>query len=401
MNHKKLVLITTTILSVLIIAVFVSYHLGFFGHHLTLIKTTFNRLPDWEKDNHNQALETLKKSCLAIVTLDPNLPFNEDISQSGKIEHWQKICLAIDTIDKNDPLSAKKFFEFWFEPYKVYDNFNSKGIFTGYYLPKLSCSLQPDQHYTVPIHALPDDLVNVDLGLFDAKLKNITIKGQVKDHKLYPYPSRKDINNNAIDKTSKVHVWCDNKVDVVFAHIQGSAIVELQDKKQFLIGYVGSNGHPFTGIGKILKEQEPTLQNASVPGIKLWFLQHPEKVDAILNQNASYVFFRLLENDAPLGTQQVPLTPERSLAVDKRYISMGTPIWLDTTIKDETTPNQVAFRHLLIAQDTGSAIKGIIRGDVYWGSGDRAAFVAGHMKNQGRYWVLFPLHSRPYQMLNY
>lgn len=439
---KSLFIILATIL-LLFVVVFTAFYCGWFGQHFILLKTNFAQLPGWEKDDHKLALETLQKSCVRIAKQDPNKPFSSSISQSGTFGDWQKICLAIDQVDKNDPEGARKFFEYWFKPYRIYNNFKTKGLFTGYYLPTLNCSLTQDQQYTVPIYAIPDDWVKVDLGVFDEKLKGRTIVGQVKkDHLLGRYPDRAAITKGAIAKKAKVLAWCDDKIDVAFAHIQGSAIVQLSssaeyqnsvpihpsdlemqlggkekttevyfpvasvatssaenqnivcvppEPKQFLIGYEGANGRSYTSIGKVLiKSGELTAQHSSMQDIRAWMMQHPEKADDILNKNASYVFFRILKNDAPLGSQQVPLTPERSLAVDKKYIPLGAPIWLDTTVPENTSQIATPFQHLLIAQDTGGAIKGIIRGDVYWGGGDQAAFNAGHMKSQGGYWILLP-----------
>jgi membrane-bound lytic murein transglycosylase A len=167
--------------------------------------------------------------------------------------------------------------------------------------------------------------------------------------------------------------------------------VQLPHKKQFLINYAGSNGRPYTSLGKVLvKNQDLTSQHSSMQDIRAWLLKHPEKMNSVLNKNASYVFFRVLKNKDPLGAEQVPLTSRRSLAVDKSYIPLGVPVWLDTGFPSKSSQELVSFRHLMIAQDTGGAIKGIVRGDVYWGSGDKATFIAGHMKSPGRYWLLLP-----------
>ncbi|CAL7961042.1 Membrane-bound lytic murein transglycosylase A [Gammaproteobacteria bacterium] len=433
MKSKKVALIIFAVVLLLLAGVFTSFYCSWFGQHLILIRTNFAYLPDWEKDDHSLALETLQKSCLTIAKQDPQKPFSRSIPQSGTFETWQKICSATNQVDKSDATGARKFFEYWFKPYRIYNNLKTKGLFTGYYLPTLKCSLAQDEHHVEPIYAIPDDWVKVDLGAFDEKLKGRTIVGRVKNHLLYRYPDRAAIIKGDIDKKAKVLAWCDDKIDVAFAHVQGSAIVQLgsskedfqisvpidpiggkekttkvyfpiindtenrnmicvpPEPKQFLIGYEGSNGRSYVSIGKVLiKSHELTPQNSSMQDIRAWLMQHPEKIDTILNQNASYVFFRILKNDAPLGSQQVPLTPERSLAIDKRYLPLGVPIWLDTVIPDNTSQTFAPFRHLLIAQDTGGAIKGIIRGDVYWGSSDKAAFIAGHMKSQGAYWVLLP-----------
>lgn len=407
-KYKKILLIIIAAVMLFSIVAYIAFDRGWFGQHLFLFKTDFTKLPGWYQDDHSAALATLQKSCLIIAKKDPQKLFSNSMLKSRTFGDWQKICLAIDQVDKNDMNSARKFFEHWFKPYQVYNNFNAKGLFTGYYLPTLKCSFTPDERYTAPIYAIPDDWVKVDLGMFDEKLKGKTIVGQVKNNSLRRYPDRAAITKGAISEKAKVLVWCEDQIDVFFAQIQGSAIVQLSSEEpdfwkvlflknfeqpstmckqtQFLVGYEGSNGRSYTSIGKVLiKNNELTSQHSSMQDIRAWLIKNPAKIDSILNQNASYVFFRILENDAPLGSQQIPLTQERSLAVDKRYIPLGAPLWLDTI-----TPDDVPLRRLLIAQDTGGAIKGIIRGDVYWGAGDKAAFIAGNMKSKGKYWILLP-----------
>jgi len=394
MRYRKLAGITIILVLLVIGAVVFGYYRGLFGHNCILVKSNFDLLPDWEKDTHKEALETLAKSCRAISRLDPNQPFGRSISQSGTVESWQKICSAIGDLKTHNDLSAKRFFEFWFEPYHVYDNFSNQGLFTGYYLPKLLCKLKRSKRYSEPIYAIPSDLVKVNLGLFDKKLSGRTVVGQVKDKQVRPYPNRAAIMRGVIRKKAKVLAWCDDMIDVAFAHIQGSAIVRLSKKKQFLINYDSSNGRPYTAIGKVLIKTQGLVPHAvSMQTIRSWLSEHPKKMNYILNQNESYVFFRVLKNNAPFGSEQVPLTPGRSLAVDRRYIPLGVPVWLDTVIPRQKSQILVPFRHLLIAQDTGGAIKGIIRGDVYWGSGSRAAFIAGQMKSLGSCWILLPKRS--------
>jgi membrane-bound lytic murein transglycosylase A len=185
-----------------------------------------------------------------------------------------------------------------------------------------------------------------------------------------------------------VLVWTDNLLDVFFAQIQGSAIVELPDHERLIINYAGTNGRAYTAIGKILLERNAIPKNnLSMQTLRIWLEQHPEEINTVLNSNASYVFFKILKNGDPLGSEQIPLLPERSLAVDTRFIPLGAPLWLSTTLPTHTPS---AFQHLMIAQDTGGAIKGIIRGDVYWGASEKAADIAGHMQSDGQYWILLP-----------
>ena len=262
-------------------------------------------------------------------------------------------------------------------------------------------SLTPSKIYHVPIYGKPNDLVSVDLGLFKPDLKGTIIKGQLINGNLYPYPDQRAIDHGAIAKTAPVVVWVNSKIDRFFLAVQGSGLVKLTDGKTLLLGYAGSNGRPYTAIGKyFIKHGILTEENISKNAIVAWLQAHPNQVDSILDKNASFVFFRVLNNgSAPLGTETVPLTPQRSLAVDPRYIPLGAPIWLDTTLPPATAQKENAprlFQHLLIAQDTGGAIKGIVRGDIYWGAGQTAENIASGMKNAGSYWILLPKNENPY-----
>ena len=369
------------------------YYTGTFGPHPRFVKTTFNRLPNWEQDNQAAALNAFKQSCTAILKKDLNLDFHH-IPQYGKAKDWQIICLAANQIKNADNMAARKFFESWFEPYQIESNFNSRGLFTGYYLPLLHGSLKRDKQSTIPIYGLPNDLVKVNLGAFHPELGNHMLVGQLKDHALIPYPDRAAILNGSLGKKAPVLVWGKNQLDVFFAQIQGSAIVALPKHKQMMIGYASGNGQPYTAIGKVLVQNNALKKSdVSMQSIRDWLTAHPQQVNEILNQNANYVFFRILKGNQPLGTEQIPVTPERTLAVDTQYIALGAPIWLDTVVPEKVSQS-IPFQHLLIAQDTGGAIKGVVRGDVYWGAGEKAAYTAGHMASRGQYWVLLPRHQR-------
>lgn len=355
-------------------------------------KSTFHQLPHWKNENPLQAFQAFKLSCAAILKLEAHTDFHPTIHKMGQTQDWQTICLAANRIKQMNEVSIRQFFESWFEPYAVSDRTNREGLFTGYYLPVIQGSLKPNQQAKFPIYGIPQDLIKIDLGLFHPDLTGKTIVGRVKDNALQPYYDRSAINQGNIHAKTPVLAWGNSLVDIFFAQIQGSAIVQLDHKKQLLIGYAGSNGHPYTSIGKILIEtNELSKENISMQSIRDWLTHHPNEAKTMLNHNASFVFFKILKETSPLGTEQVPLTPRHSLAVDTRYISLGTPVWLDTTLPRTSSEHQSeSFRHLLIAQDTGGAIKGIVRGDIYLGSGQDAAFVAGHMKNPGQYWILLP-----------
>lgn len=377
--------------AIILVALATLYYFGTFGPHLILVKSNFSRLQNWQQSDQTQALIAFQHSCSEILKRDPDSAFSY-LTQSRKTKDWQAICLAANKITSPDSLTARQFFENWFEPYYVLNNLNSHGLFTGYYLPVLQASLHKDQVYSTPIYSLPRDLIRVNLGLFRPEFAGKYIVGQLNNNTLMPYPDRAAINNGAIKSSADVIAWDNNIIDLFYAQIQGCAIVQLPNHHQFIIDYAGDNGHQYTAIGKVLIENKTiTKQDASLQTIRAWLLQHPYQVNDVLNNDASYVFFKILESGSPTGKEGVPLTPQGSLAIDNQYIPLGVPIWIDTVIPhNNPTINLIPYQHLLIAQDVGGAIKGIIRGDIYWGAGDNAEFIAGHLKSPGEYWMLLP-----------
>ncbi len=370
---------------VIFISLLVAYYEGAFGSHILLQKTQFGQLAGWDQDDQAAALKAFQKSCVSILKRSPDQSYFH-LTEAGNTQAWQRLCVAANQLTSVDRKSARQFFETYFMPYVVRDHWNTRGLFTGYYLPAIEGSLHKIKQASAPIYAVPSDLVKVDLGLFNKAWLDKTLVGQLKGHALRPYPDREAIQQGAIRSQGKVIAWASSRADLFFAEIQGSAIVRLPHHQCLLIGFASTNGQPYTAIGKILiKKKEIEKSKMSMQAIRDWLSSHPDQADALLNQNASYVFFRVLKEKAPLGTEQVPLTAERSLAVDTHYIPLGAPLWLETTL-----PNATAYHHLLVAQDVGGAIKGAVRGDIYWGEGTTAADQAGHMRQPGRYWLLLP-----------
>lgn len=381
--------ITKIIIVGVIIAVLLVLYFSGFGAHRVLSKASFKKLPDWQHANHVPALQAFQKSCADILKQDPEKYFGNS-SQNGKNAEWQTICQAALHLKHQNKQTARTFFEKWFQPYSVKNIFQKQGMFTGYYLPLIHASFERSDQYNVPVYGMPKDLVKLNLGDFQPGLHGQAVIARLTNHTLQPYPDRGAIVNGAIEGAAPVLVWADNSVDVFFAHIQGSALVELPNKKVYLLSYAGTNGRPYTAIGKVLVDKKQlSKENVSMQAIRDWLMQHEEERDGILAYDASYVFFTLSPLNEPVGTAQVALTPERSLAVDLRYIPLGAPIWLDTVVPKQDA-ERTPFRQLLIAQDSGGAIRGVVRGDVFWGAGEGAAFTAGHMKSPGQYWLLLP-----------
>ena len=258
---------------------------------------------------------------------------------------------------------------------------------TGYYEAELNGALFPGGAYVAPVYARPADLVTVELGEFSPDLKGRNLVGQVADGKLRPYPARNEIEAGLLGGRGLELLWADDPVDVFYLHIQGSGKVRFPDGSERRVGYAMSNGRDFTGIGRLLLDEGKIGPGeASAQGIRAWLRKNPEEGRAFMQRNARYIFFRWIDGEGPIGAQGVALTPMRSIAVDPRYVPYGLPVFLDTTWPGEQRP----LRRLMVAQDTGSAIKGPLRADFYWGSGEPALDKAGGMKQQGRFYFLLP-----------
>ncbi|MCL9682716.1 murein transglycosylase A [Legionella maioricensis] len=357
-------------------------------------QVSFNQLPGWETGEFKKSLLTFQTSCRAFIKQDPEQVVGTD-QINLQVKDWQPACRAALKINPVIEKSAKLFFQKWFAPVEFYDNKPVKGLFTGYYLPLIKGSYTKSAQFSVPIYETPSNLVNVDLGLFIPDLKNRKLVGRIVGNKILPFYTREQINQGAIKDTARVLVWINSPVDRLFLEIQGSGIIELEDGKRIYVGYDAQNGAPYTPIaGVLIKKGVMTKHNASMQGIKKYFKAHPKEMDKVINQNKSFVFFRLLSLEAALGSQGVALTPGYSLAIDREWIPMGAPLWLSTSRPDSKNPDtSKPMQRLMVAQDTGGAIRGKVRGDVFWGGGDKATLIAGHMKNEGHYWLLLPRHA--------
>lgn len=314
---------------------------------------------------------------------------------------WQDACAQASSMQNVDGATLRKFFESRFVPHQVLNaDGGGDGLITGYYEPLLKGSRKPSRRYPHPLYATPDDLLVVDLSAVYPELKNMRLRGRLQERKVVPYFSRAEIDNGSgSGKNSGVSplkglelLWVDDAVELFFLQIQGSGRVKLENGEIVRIGYAEQNGHPYKSIGRLLVERgELPLEKASMQGIKAWGKQNPDKLGELLQQNPSYVFFREMPADptgklGPLGALGVPLTAGRSLAIDPRAIPQGAPVFLATTWPDSDQP----LNRLMLAQDTGGAIKGGVRADFFWGFGPEAGNQAGKMKQSGRMWVLMP-----------
>ncbi len=339
---------------------------------LILKQVSFAALTGWLADDQGPALRAFKKSCP-----------RDDAS-------FARACAAAGrTADGGQ--APRLFFETWFTPYLATANGVREGLFTGYFEARLRGSMTPGGRYGVPIYGPPEDLVSVDLGDFSDELKGRRIAGRVRDKTLKPYDSRAEITAGSLAGRGLELLWVDDPVDAFFLHIQGSGRVLMNDGRTIRLGFAGRNGHPYRSIGRELATRGEIAKDlVSMPTIRAWIKSHPAEGRALMAANPSYIFFRIVGGDGgdgPIGAQGVALTPGRSLAVDRKFIPLGTPLWLDTS--NPLAPAS-PLRRLVIAQDSGAAIRGPVRGDLFWGWGEAAAAKAGAMKSRGRYYLLRP-----------
>jgi membrane-bound lytic murein transglycosylase A len=304
---------------------------------------------------------------------------------------WQAVCArALSILIKPSNALADSFFRDNFEPYRVVNFDNSDvGLVTGYYEPLLHGSRTPTKRFRYAVYATPSDLVSVELADVYADLKFRRLRGRLVGNKLVPYLDRGEIESPTMPLKGLEIAYVDSAVELFFLQIQGSGQIQLPDGSRIRVGYAEQNGHPFRSLGGLLiRKGEIRAERASMQGIKDWAARNPRKVQQFMNANPSYVFFKELRNDltGPIGTLGVPLTAERSIAVDPRVIPLGVPVLLATTHPE----SRQELKRLMVAQDTGGAIGGAVRADFYWGFGDDAGALAGRMKYPGRMWVLLP-----------
>jgi membrane-bound lytic murein transglycosylase A len=352
---------------------------------VALQAASFELLPGWAADRPAEALAALSRSCERILKADPAKSFGP-VAYAGSYGDWQAACRDMPA-EGADDTAARQYFATKFVPYALSDGANRDGKFTGYYEPVLRGSLKRKKPYLIPLYARPDDLVTVNLGDFKPSLKGETIVGRVDDDHLVPYYTRAEIDKGAIKAEPKV-VWVDDPVDAFFLHIQGSGEVVLPHHKIMQVGYAAANGRPYTAIGRALAKQgalDP--KTVSMQTIRAWLQKHPKEARKVMEQDASFVFFRKLDADmGPLGAEGVELTPGRSLAVDRKLVPYGAPIWVDAS----SPQGKARLQRVMIAQDTGGAITGAVRGDYFWGAGKEAAESAGRMNSAGRDYIFLP-----------
>lgn len=345
-----------------------------------LVATDWSALSGWADDDLAAAWPAFRDSCKAILR-QPN---------------WREVCsLASSLPEKPSSATVRQFIEQHFSPWQSVDaNGSDTGLITGYYEPLIKGSRIRSAQYRWPIHSPPDDMLTIDLASIYPELKSLRLRGRIVGNRVVPYWSRAELDQRPDQLAAKVLFWAADPIDLFFLQVQGSGRIDLPDGEQVRVGYADQNGHPYQSIGRWLVAQgELSLEQASMEGIKQWARSNPTRLAEMLNSNPSYVFFRELPPDSngPVGALGVPVAEGRSLAIDPAHIPLGAPVFLSTTWPFSSQP----LNRLMLAQDTGSAIKGPVRADFFWGFGAKAGAQAGKMRQPGRLWVLLPKGVSP------
>jgi membrane-bound lytic murein transglycosylase A len=361
---------------------------------LTLTPVAFDTLPGWTTEQVAQAMPAFDLSCqkLALSPQDQSLGGSGDAARlGGQAGQWAAVCAAARALPLGDEAAARQFLQSRLQAYAVSDNGNPVGLYTGYYEPAVAGARTRGGVYQTPIYSRPPDLIQVDLGAFSDDLKGRSVTGRVSDGALVPYYDRAEIEQGALRSKRVELLFLADPVDAFFLQIQGSGRVSLPGGQVVRVSYAGQNGRPYVPIGRVLlnRGQIPADQ-VSMQSIRAWLNAHPSEAAGVMDENPSYVFFRELTNidpnEGPPGAEGVPLTPGRSIAVDRNFIPLGAPVWIDTTDPLDGSKLQ----RLMVAQDLGGAIRGPVRADLFFGWDPQAAERAGKMRQKGQEYVLLP-----------
>jgi membrane-bound lytic murein transglycosylase A len=333
---------------------------------LTLLPVSFDRLEGWADDRVAAVVPAFLRSCAKFLTRLDMEPLDAvpRLADFGRVGEWRSMCEAAAALPPGDDAAARRFFEASFVPLSARDYGESEGLFTGYYEIEINGSRQRQGRFQTPIYRRPPEI------------------GSGARY------TRAEIEDGALAGRGLELLWVDDPIDAFFLQIQGSGRVRLRNGHSTRVGYDGQNGEPYVAVGRLLAERGVTPRaKLTMMSIREWMKQHPEAGAELRRENPSYVFFRELAGDGPLGAEGVVLTPERSIAVDRAFVGLGLPIWVEA---DERFASADPVRRLVVAQDTGGAIKGPVRGDLFWGTGGAAGSRAGVMNARGRYYLLLP-----------
>lgn len=363
----------------------------------------YESLAGWGKDNHLAALAAFERSCsgphpsvvIAALSLAEQTRDATGPRRDPAVGPVCKALMEAGGADRFDAESARRFFEAWFEPFAVGLPDNAPGHVTAYYEPVLDGALERDPDHPAPLFARPDDLVAVDPANKPAEFPENLTAARRMPAGLQPYPDRAALSQPEHQNGLVPLAWLRDEVDAYFVHIQGSVRVRLADGATLRLGYAGKNGLPYRSAGRAMIERGLVPEaGMTAEAMKAWLKANPDLAGDILAVNPSYVFFQVIEglddDLGPIGAEGVALTPGRSLAVDPRHIGYGLPVFVTAELPTGPEMANEQFRRLMIAQDTGSAIRGPARGDLFWGTGVEAGEIAGRINHPATFYLLRP-----------
>jgi membrane-bound lytic murein transglycosylase A len=333
-----------------------------------LVPATFADVPGWAQDTQGEAVFALRRSCPRLVGGGgTRVPTSTGELQTSA-QDWQKVCAIAESVGRDNHRAARAFFERHFQIYAV-SGPGAEGRFTGYYEPEIRGSRVPSRRFTIPVYRRPPDLKN----------------GQ-------PYLTRAEIENGALRGRGLEIAYVEDAIGLFEMQVQGSGRIALAEGGVLRLGFDGTNNRPYTALAKVLVDEAVLkADDATWPAIRNWLKSNPTKARETMRRNERYVFFKDTGGSGAIGAQGVALTSGRSMAVDPAFVPYGLPIYVDTTRPTPGKPGEsTIFRRLMVAQDTGAAIRGPVRGDVFFGLGSAAADSAGRMNSTGRWWLLIP-----------
>nr|WP_321983594.1 murein transglycosylase A [uncultured Lichenicoccus sp.] len=354
---------------------------------LTLRVVAYDSLPGWQTDQLASMLPALLDQCHRLALLPPETSLGGAgmaAAAGGRAGDWAGFCQALQTVPGTDAAALRQVIVAWLQPYAVGDGGQETALFTGYFEPEYKGSLTRDAAHPVPVYGRPADLITVH----DAHGTAVT--GRVQDGHVVPYPTRAQIDHGALEGRGRQLLWLADPADLFFLQVQGSGRVRLPDGQIVRLGYAGRNGAPYTPLGRLLIERGALPPDGiSMQTIRAWLTAHPEQAQPVLEANASYVFFRVMDDlrpdQGPPGALGLDLMPLRSAAIDRNFLPLGTLLWIDSA-----TPSGMKLQRLLLAQDLGTDVTGPARADVFFGWGEDASIQAGSMHASGSLVALLP-----------
>jgi membrane-bound lytic murein transglycosylase A len=351
----------------------------------------------WESDDHAAAFAAFLGSCR---TLDSKRRLSARESTAMSIA-LREICEQAREAIPLDEDGARKFFEDHFRPVRINKLGDTDGFLTGYYEPIIAGSRVPTGNFTAPLYRRPPNLVVAGRRRLGEAFpsKGVLVGRRFGRRKIVPYYTRGEIEDGALDGWHLEICYLHDQIDVLFAQIQGSARIRLEDGTILRVNYDSHNGWPYTPVGRVLIDQKlMNKDQVSMQSIRDWMEANPDQAKEVRRQNKSYVFFRITDlatEDEAVGGEGVALMPGRSIAIDRSLHAYGTPFFIDADLPIANQKVPTKFERLVIAQDTGSAIVGPARADIYFGAGDEAARIAGRIKNPGEFVMLIPRQLDP------